>query len=158
MANTYTQIYLHIVFAVKNRASLIKPEYEEELYSYLAGACKNRKHHLRVVGGTSDHLHLFVGMHPAESVSSLVQSLKIQTSKWMHERYNVSMFEWQSGFAAYSYSKAFIPQVENYILHQKEHHKKVSLEDEMRELCSIAGIDFDECYLLKGVVGNLSDT
>lgn len=140
---------MHIIFAVKNRASLIKPEHETELYPYIAGACKNHKHHLRAIGGDKDHLHLLVGMHPAESVSDLVQSLKIQTSKWMHDRFHVEEFSWQTGFGAFSYSKAFLPQVEHYILNQKEHHKKVTFEDEMREIYKMAGIDFDERYILK---------
>lgn len=152
MANTYTQIYMHIVFAVKNREALIKPELEDEFYKYIAGACKNRKHHLRAIGGIADHLHLLVGMHPSESVSDLVQSLKIQTSKWMHEDKGMACFGWQSGFGAFSYSQAFLPQVEHYILNQKEHHKKTSFEDEMREIYKKAGIDYDERYMMQGFV------
>ena len=150
MANTYTQIYMHIIFAVKNRMSLITPEHESGLYAYIAGACNNHKHHLLAIGGWKDHVHLLIGMHPAESVSDLVQSLKIQTSKWMREHYGVAWFSWQSGFGAFSYSKSFLPQVEHYIQNQKEHHKKFSFEEEMRMIYKEAGIDYDERYMMKG--------
>jgi len=151
MANTYTQIYMHIVFAVKKRESLIKPEYESELYAYICGACKNRKHHVRAINGTTDHIHMLVGMHPAESVSDLVQSIKIQTSKWMYEHFGIGGFSWQTGFGAFSYSKSFLPAVEKYIANQKEHHKKVSLADEMKEMLKQAEVEYDEKYILKGI-------
>ena len=157
MANTYTQIYIHIVFAVKNRLSLIKPECEVELYRYIAGACKSRHHHLRAIGGDKDHIHMLVSMNPAESISALVQSIKIQTSKWMHEHFHIPDFAWQSGFGAFSYSQAFLPQVETYILNQKDHHKKVTFEQEMRMIYQKAGIDYDERYMLMGYE-RMSDT
>ena len=144
MANTYSQIYMHIVFSVKGRASLITPQYEQELYSYICGACHKRKHHVHAIGGMPDHVHMLVGMNPSESVSELVRSLKIETCKLMHNHFGVSKFAWQSGFAAFSYSLAFIPMVSNYILGQKEHHRKFSFKEELERIFEKAQIEYDE--------------
>lgn len=151
MANTYTQIYMHIIFAVKGRASLILPSFEDELYKYICGACHNRKHHVRAINGTADHIHLLVGMHPAESVSELVRTIKIETSKWIHAKFNIKEFAWQSGFAAFSYSKTFLPQVERYIANQKEHHHKHTFKEELENIFNLADINYDEKYMMQGV-------
>ena len=99
MANTYTQIYMHIVFAVNKRESLISERWEGELYRYLTAACQHRKHFVHAIGGTADHIHMLVGMHPAESVSDLVKSLKAQSSKWINETYMRGIFGHSAQFA-----------------------------------------------------------
>ena len=91
----YIAIYMHIVFAVARRESLIAGEWADELYRYVAGACKNKKHFVHAINGTSDHIHILISMHPSESVSELVQSLKIQSSKWINEKYMHGEFSWQ---------------------------------------------------------------
>ncbi|MBQ0049546.1 MAG: IS200/IS605 family transposase [Bacteroidales bacterium] len=152
MANTYTQIYMHVIFAVKGRESLIRPEWQDELYRYMSGALKNHEHTPYIINGMEDHVHLLFGMTPKESLSELVQSLKIQTTKHIKEKYCRRDFSWQSGFWAFSYSKSFLPAVSHYIENQKEHHKKYSFDDEMREILEKAGIEYDERYILKGVI------
>lgn len=153
MANTYTQIYLHVIFSVKNRASLILPELEDELYAYICGACKNRNHTVMAIGGISDHVHLLISMHPSEGISTLVQAIKAQSSKWMHEKNALPCFAWQAGYAAFSYSKSMLPQVIKYISNQKEHHKQQNFDDEMLSIAVKSGMDFNPEYLLKGVEG-----
>lgn len=150
MANTYTQLYVHIVFAVKDRDALISEEIETQLYPYLAGACKNRNHHLRAIGGMPDHIHMLVGMAPTESISEFVQSIKIESSKWIHETFGKRRFGWQSGYGAFTYNKSLLPPVERYILNQKEHHKSRSFDEEIRNILEKAGIEYDERYVLKG--------
>lgn len=158
MANTYTQIYMHVIFAVKGRESLIRPEWQDELYRYMSGALKNHAHRPYIINGMEDHVHLLFGMTPKESLSELIQSLKIQATKHIKEQYDCVNFSWQSGFDAFSYSKSFLPAVSNYIANQKEHHKKHSFDDEMREILEKAGIEYDERYILKGVAKPMSDT
>lgn len=158
MANTYTQIYMHVIFAVKGRESMIRPEWQDELYRYMAGALKNHEHTPYIINGMEDHVHLLFGMTPKESLSELVQSLKIQSTKHIKEQYGCLSFAWQSGFGAFSYSKSFLPAVSNYIANQKEHHKKRSFDDEMREILGKAEIEYDERYILKGVTKPMSDT
>lgn len=150
MANTYTQIYMHIVFAVGRRECLIANEWAEELYKYMAGTCKNRKHFVHAINGAADHVHLLIGMHPGESVSELVQSLKIQTSKWINDKYLHGAFNWQSGYGAFSYSRSFVPAVKKYVENQREHHKKVRFEDELKAIFDKAGIDYKKEYMMKG--------
>ena len=150
MANTYTQIYMHIVFAVARRESLIHDEWANELYKYLAGACKNRKHFVYAINGTADHVHLLIGMHPGESVADLVQSLKIQTTKWINEKFMHGEFGWQSGYGAFSYSRSLVPAVKQYVDNQRVHHKKIRFEDEMKAIFEKAGIEYNPQYVMKG--------
>lgn len=152
MANTYTQIYMHIVFAVARREALIADQWADELYKYMAGACKNRKHFVHAINGTADHVHLLIGMHPGESVSELVQSLKIQSTKWINEKFLHGEFGWQSGYGAFSYSKSLVPAVKRYVEKQKVHHQRVSFEDELKGILEKAGIDYAPEYMMKGFV------
>ena len=152
MANTYTQINMHIVFAVGGREALISEQWEEELHGYLAGASRNRKHFVHAINGTADHIHLFVGMHPAESVSQLVQSLKVQSSRWINEKYLHGRFRWQTGFGAFSYSKSLVPAVVNYIKKQKEHHRRVTFREELAEIFEKMGVEYVPAYMMEGFV------
>jgi len=106
---------MHVIFAVKGRESMIRPEWQDELYRYMAGALKNHEHTPYIINGMEDHVHLLFGMTPKESLSELVQSLKIQSTKHIKEQYGCLSFAWQSGFGAFSYSKSFLPAVSNYI-------------------------------------------
>ena len=150
MANTYTQIYMHIVFAVSCRKSLISEEWCDELYKYIVAACKNRKHHVISICGVRDHIHILVSMHPSESVSSLVQSLKIQSSKWVNDKYLHGDFGWQSGYSAFSYSRSLINQVSNYIMNQKNHHKHSTFREELLRFYKSANMDYDEKFIMVG--------
>jgi len=150
MANTYTQIYMHIVFAVNKRESLISVQWEGELYRYLMAACQHRKHFVHAIGGTADHIHMLVGMHPSESVSDLVKSLKAQSSKWINETYMRGFFGWQQGYGAFSYSKSLVPAVKKYIENQKEHHRHVTFQEELADIFQKAGIDYSPEYMMQG--------
>ncbi len=152
MANTYTQIYMHIVFAVSHREAMIADEWVDSLYAYIAGACRNRKHHLIALGGTADHVHLLVGMHPSESVSALVKELKGQSSKWINDTYLHGTFAWQAGYAAFSYSRSLLPAVKLYIERQREHHRKVTFKEEVEEMFRKAGLEYAPEYAMKGFV------
>ncbi len=94
---------------------------------------------------------MLIGMHPSEGISPLVQSIKIQSTSWMRDKKGVAGFAWQSGFAAFSYSKSQLPQVMNYISNQKQHHKQRTFDDEMLEIAERSGIEYDARYLLKGI-------
>ncbi|MBR6446397.1 MAG: IS200/IS605 family transposase [Prevotella sp.] len=150
MANTYTQIYMHIVFAVSRRESLISRKWEEELHGYLAGACRNRQHFVHAINGTADHVHLFIGMHPAESVSQLVQTLKVQSSRWINDRFMHGKFSWQSGFGAFSYSRSLVEPVVKYIENQKEHHRSITFQEELAEMFEKAGVKYVPAYMMQG--------
>src|SRR5665647_1716499 len=112
MANTYTQIYIHTVSTVQNRISLIKPEWQDELYKYITGIIQNNGHKLIAINGMPDHIHLFIGMKPNQSLSDLMQDVKGDSSKWVHEKgLTKGKFEWQAGFGGFSYSISQIDAV-----------------------------------------------
>ena len=147
MANTYTQIYIHVVFAVQEREGLIKPEWREELFKYIAGVLKNKGIKLIAIGGVEDHIHILVGMRPTQSVSNLLQDIKASSSIWINEKnLTKTKFEWQSGFGAFSYSPGDVNNVVRYIMNQKEHHKGNSFMEEYMDLLRAYEIDFEEKY------------
>ena len=148
MANTYTQIYIMIVFAVKGRMNLINENIEEELYKYITGIVNNRDHKLLQINGDRNHLHVFVSIKPKQSISDLVRDIKSNSAKFINEKkWFVGKFHWQSGFGAFSYSKSQVNTVIKYIADQKEHHKRKTFNDEYVELLKQFGIDFENKYL-----------
>src|SRR5688500_8890624 len=127
MANTYTQLYVQFVFDVQNRISLIQPEWEEELRKYITGITRNHKHKMIAINGVQDHLHVFVGLHPTQSISDLMRILKGEFSEWINSRKFVrGKFSWQEGYGAFSYGRSQVDQVYNYVMNQKKHHEKKS--------------------------------
>jgi REP element-mobilizing transposase RayT len=152
MANTYTQIYIQVVFSVQNRRSLIHPKWKEELFKYITGIVQNNGHKLIAINGTSDHLHLFIGMKPNQSLSGLIQDVKGDSSKWIHKKAFVKgRFEWQAGFGAFSYSISQIDSVVKYINNQEDHHKTKSFIQEYQEFLDEFEISFDERYIFKSI-------
>jgi REP element-mobilizing transposase RayT len=150
MANTYTQIHIQTVFAVKKRTGLIQPTWKDELYKYITGIVQKHDHKLLAINGMPDHLHIFFGMRPTQSLSDLLQDIKGGSSKWINERRFINdHFEWQSGFGAFSYNKDDMHNVINYIETQEKHHSKISFLDEYRKLLKDFDIDYDEKYIFK---------
>ena len=133
MANTYTQIHIQFVFAVKHRQSVISSKWENDLYKYITGIVKNNNHKMLCINGMPDHIHILVGFHTTQSISDFMREVKANSSKWINEQKLVSgKFEWQEGYGAFSYSKSQMPQVINYINNQKEHHQKQSFLEEYK--------------------------
>jgi len=152
MANTFTQLHIQFVFAVKNRASLIQSSWEEELYKYITGIVKNHKHKMIAINGMPDHLHVFVGLHPSQSISSLMQVVKGESSEWINEKGFVKgKFQWQEGYGAFSYGHSQVGKVYDYVMNQKQHHKKRTFLEEYRELLKKFEISFDEQYIFRAV-------
>ncbi|MFM2224122.1 MAG: hypothetical protein RJA07_324 [Bacteroidota bacterium] len=148
MANTYTQVHLHFVFVVKHRDALIQKSWKDELYKYISGIVQHHEHKMICINGMPDHVHLFIGMRPTQSISDLMQDIKGSSSKWINDKKLVrGKFEWQSGYGAFSYSKSQVKDVINYIENQEEHHKKISFKEEYISFLKKFEIDFDEKYL-----------
>ena len=125
MANTYHQLYVQTVFAVKYRASVIKPEWRKEFFGVIGNlinevGCKNI-----IVNGVADHVHCFFGMLPSLTISDVMQKIKANSSGWLNKQnFMKHRFEWQSGYGAFSYSRADLINVYQYILNQETHHQK----------------------------------
>ncbi len=150
MANTYHQIHLQFVFSPKYRQGLIDPEWENDLYKYITGIVQNEhnKHKMLSINGMPDHIHIFIGMRPDQSVSRLMQEVKAASSRWINDyRLTRQRFEWQSGYGAFSYSKSAVNNVIDYIKNQKTHHQKLSFKDEYIKQLEEFEIDYDERYL-----------
>ena len=125
MANTYSQIYIQIIFAVKGRSNLILPDWKAELNRYISGIITKKKQKSIIVNGGSDHTHVFVGLKHSMSISDLVRDIKNNSSNFVNEKKLVKgKFLWQDGFGAFSYSRSHLDKVYKYILNQDEHHKK----------------------------------
>jgi REP element-mobilizing transposase RayT len=152
MANTYTQIYIHYVFAVQNRLGLIQNQWRNELYKYMTGTITNKGHKLLQIGGMPDHVHILVSMSPIQSPSDLMADVKRSSSLWINEnRYVTGKFSWQEGFGAFSYGKSQIPDIANYIATQETHHKKRTFIEEYLSFLKLFEIEYDERYVFKPI-------
>ena len=150
MSNTYTQLHLQFVFAVKYRAALIQKEWKALLYKYITGIFKENGHKMLQINGMPDHLHILIGLRPSQSISSLIQNVKTESSKWIkEEKLCRSPFAWQEGYGAFSYSKDQVPIIIRYIQNQEVHHRKETFLNEYRQLLKEFEIDYDEKYIFK---------
>src|SRR5271169_2139039 len=150
MANTYTQIYLHIVFAVEGRQNLIAPKHNEELQKYITGILTAQRHKLIAINNMPDHLHLLVGLRPDAALSDLLRDVKAGSSKFINEKHWVAgRFSWQEGFGAFSHSRSQLGTVGRYIENQQRHHAKKSFREEYIELLDKFDVDYDRRYIFK---------
>lgn len=147
---SYTRLLYHIVFRTKNGLDTIPEEYEKELYAYIMGIVNNKKSKLYRIGGVSNHIHMLVDIHPTFAVSDFMKEVKEYSSKWLRSNTNFPNFSgWAVSFAAFTYGLKDKQTIINYIMNQKEHHKKVSFEDEYRQFLIENDIAIDERYFLK---------
>ena len=153
MANTYNQIHIQAVFGVKYRNALISPEWKPNLYKYVTGIIQQYDHKLLAINGMPDHVHIFFGMRPTQSLSKLMQQVKEDSTKWINEQdFLREKFQWQEGFGAFSYSRSQIGAVCKYIENQEAHHRKKTFFEEYIELLKAFEIDYDERYIFKNPV------
>lgn len=153
MANTYTQIHIHFVFAVKFRNGIIQSEWKDSLYKYITGIIQNNGHKLLSINGMPDHIHILIGIRPSQSVSDLMKDVKQGSSLWINENKLAKChFEWQEGYGAFSYSKSQIPSIINYIQNQELHHKNKTFREEYLEFLEKFEIEFDERFIFKELI------
>jgi REP element-mobilizing transposase RayT len=152
MANTYTKIYLQLVFAVHNRASILEPEWKDELCKYITGIVKKNGHKLIAINGTQNHIHILIGYNPEQKISDLLQDIKGSSSKWINKKgFARGKFKWQAGYGAFSYSRSQINNVSKYILNQEHHHKKKTFHEEYIEFLDHYDISYDERFISKDI-------
>jgi putative transposase len=150
MSGTFSQIYIHIVFAVKGRENLISQVWREELHKYIAGIIRTKEQKPIIIGGMADHIHAFIGLRPAMAISDLVRDVKNNSSKFINERKLVSSrFSWQEGYGCFSYSHSDVGFVYNYILNQEKHHQGRTFKQEYFDLLKEFEIMYDEKYLFE---------
>jgi REP element-mobilizing transposase RayT len=150
MANTFSQIYLQFVFAVKDRQSLISKNNKEEVHKYITSLVQVRKAKLLAINCMPDHTHVFVGFKPTILISDFVKEIKVESNEFINSKNWVkSKFAWQEGYGVFSYSHSHIDAVVKYVLNQEKHHEKRSFKDEYLELLTKFEIPFEEQYLFE---------
>ena len=147
MANTYTQIYIQIVFAVRGRQNLIPQKKKEEIHKYITGIVSKRGQKMLAVNCMPDHTHVFVGIKPNINISDLTRDVKAASSKFIKEKFKINNFDRQKGFGAFSYSHSHISDVIQYIKNQEEHHRKRNFKEEYYDFLRKFNVDFDDKYL-----------
>lgn len=150
MANTFSQIYIQVVFGVNGRLSLIPPEFKGELYKYMTGIVRNNRQKLLSINGMSDHVHILIGLKPAMALADLVRDIKADSSNFINKKKWVrGKFGWQGGYGAFSYGHSQLNTVIRYIQNQEQHHRRRTFRDEYLLWLKKFEIPFDEKYVFK---------
>jgi putative transposase len=153
MANTYHQIYLQTVFAVKYRMAIIDQSWKHDLFAVLGSLINETKCKTIIVNGVEDHVHCFLGLRPVVSVSELMKTVKAKSSKFINDHdLTRERFEWQEGYGVFSYSQSQVESVYKYIQNQEEHHQKQTFKDEYSGLLRKFQVDYDEQYLFHDLI------
>lgn len=148
MANTYTQMYVHLVFAPKNREALIGKAWKDDMEKYITGIVQNHKHKMLAIGSMPDHIHLFIGYNVNHLIPDLVEEVKTSSNAWIKQnKLSKFRFEWQKGYGAFSHSRSQLDTVVKYVLNQEMHHKKKSFKEEYLEILRKNDIDFKNEYV-----------
>ena len=146
--NTYTQLYIHFVFAVKYRRAVISEEWEDRLQKYITGVIQNNGHKLLAINNVPDHIHIFVGLNPKQSISDLMMVVKGDSSEFINKAgLTKRKLQWQDGYGAFSNSRSQIDGVVKYIINQKQHHSKKSFREEYIQILKDCGVEYDERYV-----------
>ena len=150
MANTYSQIFIQVVFAVNGRDNLISQHFRNELEKYITGIVSNRKQKLLSIFCMPDHVHILLSLSPDIKLSDLIRDIKTGSTKHINDMMWVrGKFSWQNGYGAFSYSKSQIDIVVKYILNQELHHKKLTFKEEYIEFLKKYCVDYNEDYLFE---------
>jgi len=148
MAQTLVRLYVHIIFSTKYRQNIIQPDIESELFAYMGGIANNNESKLLAAGGTENHVHLLASMSKKSCLSEFVGDIKRDSSVWIKTQDSwYKKFHWQDGYGAFSVGYTQLNAVKKYISRQKEHHARVSFEDEFRYFLKKYGVDYDERYV-----------
>jgi putative transposase len=153
MANTYHQIYLQTVFAVKYRSAVIKKEWRPKLLGVIGNLINETNCKTIIVNGVEDHVHCFLGLRPVVSISELMKTVKAKSSKYIND-YSLTpaRFKWQEGYGVFSYSQKDVDAVYKYIQHQEEHHKIQVFTEEYLELLKEFKVEYDKQYIFQEMI------
>jgi putative transposase len=148
MANTYTQCYVHLVFAVKNRDALIGKDWKDELEKYISGIITNNNHKLLAIGSMPDHIHIIIGYNVNQLIPDLVENIKTSSNAWIKkENKCLFKFEWQKGYGAFTYSRSQLDAIIKYTLNQETHHRKISFKEEYIEMLKKNNVAYKDEYI-----------
>ncbi len=144
----FTQLYIHLVFAVKYREALLAKEIRNEVFKYISGIITNRKHKSIIINGMPDHIHILIGGNPNDKISDLVGCIKRESSAFINGKdWYRGKFHWQDGYGAFTYGRSQLNDIYNYISNQEIHHKKSTFKEEYVGLLKKFQIEYQEKYL-----------
>jgi len=153
MANTYHQVYIQVVFAVKYREAVIDKEWKSTLLGVIGNLINETGCKTIIVNGVEDHVHCFLGLKPIVSISDLMKVVKAKSSKYINDRHLTnSRFEWQEDYGVFSYSHSQVDSVYKYIANQEEHHKKQTFKEEHLDFLDKFEVPFDERYVFEDLI------
>ena len=153
MANTYHQIYLQTVFAVKYREAVIEKSWRSQLLGVIGNLINEANCKTIIVNGVEDHVHCLIGLRPVVSISELMKTVKAKSSKYINDhKLTNERFEWQEGYGVFSYSQQDLDRVYKYIQHQEEHHKVQNFREEYSALLKEFKVEFDEQYIFQDLI------
>lgn len=147
MPSTHLSLHVHVVFSTKNREPFISDEWRERLHAFLGGALRTAGCVPECVGGTSDHVHLLIGIRATHCLADVMRDIKQSSSKWVHETLGLRAFGWQDGYGAFTVGASQLEAVKAYIKNQPEHHRKRTFQEEYVEFLKRYGVDYEEKYL-----------
>ena len=147
MGSTFFNLQYHIVFSTKERRPFIRAEWRPRLHSYLGGIINGMNGVSQIVGGVEDHVHLLASLRPAHCLADVLRDLKKGSTNWVRCNFD-RRFTWQEGYSAFTVSPSNIRPVSNYIANQEAHHGKKPYADELSELLTKAGIEYEKKYLV----------
>ena len=148
MAQSLSNVLLHIVFSTKHRRPWIARDVEQELFKYLATICSTLGCPAHAIGGADDHIHVACSLSRTVTISKLVQELKQDSSKWIKTKgERLADFAWQNGYGAFSIGQSQLDDLRGYIATQREHHRRVTYQEEYRRICEKYGVALDERFV-----------
>ena len=148
MANTYSKIYLHLIFAVKNRDALLGRGWRQEVFKYIFNAINKRGNYCYAVNGTYDHMHIFFDYKCKELIPDLVREIKKSSTSMIRQRsFSRYQFNWQAGYGIFSHGYAEKSKIIDYINSQESHHSKQSFKEEYISFLSNYKIEYERPYL-----------
>ncbi|HVT82222.1 MAG TPA: IS200/IS605 family transposase [Phycisphaerae bacterium] len=148
MSQTLVKLYVHVVFSTKHREPMIVPEVEQKLHAYMTGIVKGNGCKLVRIGGMPDHVHLLVLLSKNLALADFLQVTKKESSKWIKTQYpSLDQFRWQDGYAGFSVSESAVDTCIRYIDNQKEHHAKLTFQQELLMLLQKHNVEYDERYM-----------
>ena len=148
MPQSLSSILIHLVFSTRNREPFLAPEIDAELYPYMAAILKAIKSLALIINGTSDHVHTLLSLSRIVTIADLVEEVKTESSKWIKTKgRQFRNFHWQSGYGAFSIGQSQVPMLKRYITRQKDHHRRVTFQDEYRKFLKAYAVEYDERYV-----------
>ena len=146
MSHSYSQNVIHVVFSTKERHKSIAPAFQGELWAYAAGICKKDGMFVHAIGGMEDHIHFLIQLPPTIALAKAINAIKSNSSRWANQE--GQKLAWQQGYGAFSVSASLVPTVLQYINNQKEHHKKMTFQEEFLALLKKHGVEFNPRHVL----------